>query len=685
VRTFRRWCTRALVVGSATAIIVPGLLAASAGAAGASSTLVTIPGGALASGLPHATPRGATPSSTPERLAFYFNLHGVSSLAKMEASVKALTASRHFLTKAEVASTYGQTAATVAPLETYLGTFGITTTAKYDNLMVIANGTAGEFDAALSVKQDDYFVPAQPAPPGAMGIPAQTVHAATSSPQLPKADAHGVFEILGLTNYRAAVDALQDGTSPAKVTQTCLGCHTPGYFATQYGLKPVYAKGATGQGSTLCIVTLAAVQPTAVKDFWHTMGINRTGTFTVVTITGPTTTGTIESDLDAEQAGSLAPAANVIEYQAFNTTITWSEAFYDAWLTDQCTSISSSWGFWEITAMYFFGGAVGAASFADVFTEPFVLSAIEGQSIFVSSADTGAYGRYVPSTPTVDIPADNPYVTAAGGTTTPFSTVFSDPTTGLKATVNVSAQRAWGWTYLWKPLSKIEKVPLATEALGSRGHVGSGGGYSKLFAMPPWQFGVSGTGSYSDVQYYNESTPTLTFTGLFKVNTFRTFDAHPPLAHGKPGKGYTILTTGFTPAAIGRAVPDVSTDADPESGYYLETTPTTGATGVYGLAPDWGGTSFVAPQLNGSTAVIDSALRAACTTSCTGRVGLWSALIYTFATTKHSTPFTPLDAAGANNDNAFYTGTSGTEYNPATGLGYPNLSKLEADYAGAGF
>ena len=104
----------------------------------------------------------------------------------------------------------------------------------------------------------------------------------------------------------------------------------------------------------------------------------------------------------------------------------------------------------------------------------------------------------------------------------------------------------------------------------------------------------------------------------------------------------------------------ISADADPETGY-LSTPSFAGEPGNPNfLQGGWGGTSFVAPQLNGSTAVIDAALG--------HRVGFWNPQIYKFATSWNS-PFTPLDQSGTSNDNDFYTGTPGTVYNEATGLG----------------
>ena len=79
------------------------------------------------------------------------------------------------------------------------------------------------------------------------------------------------------------------------------------------------------------------------------------------------------------------------------------------------------------------------------------------------------------------------------------------------------------------------------------------------------------------------------------------------------------MTSGY---GSGRAVPDVAADADPFSGYLLYE-PSFAGVGEPVLQGGWGGTSFVSPQMNGSTAVIDSYLG--------HRVGLWNPSIYAAA------------------------------------------------------
>jgi kumamolisin len=115
----------------------------------------------------------------------------------------------------------------------------------------------------------------------------------------------------------------------------------------------------------------------------------------------------------------------------------------------------------------------------------------------------------------------------------------------------------------------------------------------------------------------------------------------------------------------------VSADADPQSGYLLYE-PSFAGVGMPVLQSGWGGTSFVSPQFNGSTAVIDSVLG--------HRIGLWNPSIYSFARGSAS-PVTPLSQASSNNDNVFYTGNPDQLYNPATGLGVPNLAKFASDLA----
>lgn len=187
--------------------------------------------------------------------------------------------------------------------------------------------------------------------------------------------------------------------------------------------------------------------------------------------------------------------------------------------------------------------------------------------------------------------------------------------------------------------------------------VGGGGGFSVVEPEPSYQRLVSGTANYHGEQYLTPTDFQSVVSGTnFTEPTSWNVTSTPPLVSG---------------SGSGRVEPDLSADADPYSGYLLYE-PSFAGVGQPTLQAGWGGTSFVAPQFNGSTAVIDSYLG--------HRIGLWNPSVYSFAAGPAS-PVTPLSQASSNNDNIFYTGNPGELYNAATGLGVPNLAKFASDLA----
>ena len=110
----------------------------------------------------------------------------------------------------------------------------------------------------------------------------------------------------------------------------------------------------------------------------------------------------------------------------------------------------------------------------------------------------------------------------------------------------------------------------------------------------------------------------------------------------------------------GRNLPDVSLDGDPFSGFLVFSTPDGG------LISGFGGTSFVAPQLNGIAALVSQAAGG-------GRLGLVNPMLYRFK--RISGARAPLVDVTAG-DNWFYAGARG--YTPGAGLGVLNVANLAA-------
>ncbi|MFC4244117.1 protease pro-enzyme activation domain-containing protein [Gryllotalpicola reticulitermitis] len=666
---FSRALPGRVTIGAAATAAVALALAGTSLAQAATPAPSPVPQGVVGSALPGAKPFENTPGSTPEAVTFVLKERNA---AQLEALVEGGT--KRFVSVGQFKAEYGQSDATVKALTNYLKSYGISTTVYANNIDVSATGTADEFNRALSVTQKQYHVPAVKGSAGRPGHPAQTIHAPAAAPKLPGSVAASVAVVLGLSNYAPYESnsqnssAIEGKTAPADtatysgdctaLTGLSSACNTPLDFASRYGLSPLEKK-SDGAGQTIGIVTLAALDPGAPQYYWsNIVGLPNTNrSVTVKNIDGgpgapSDADGTGETDIDVEQSGGVAPGANIDVYQAPNTDAGFADAFFQAASDDTAGSVSTSWGESETIIAAAAAAGQEPSNYEAAFDEAFLELAIQGQSTFDASADEGAYTAIADAgttNPSVDVSAASPYVTAAGGTTLPFSHTFG-ASLGLSLPVTVSAERAWGWDYLFGVTAAEHNIPLAEAAESDVS--GDGGGFSVDQATPSYQKGVSGTQSYSAVQYFTPTDYQEIAPG-FTAPTDWSFNPTPKVTHG---------------TATGRAIPDLSTDADPETGYLLYEPSATQANKAP-LQGGWGGTSFVAPQLAGASAVIDSVNG--------GRAGLWNAAMYKSASSR-SSAFTPLNTPGTSNDNLLYTGTPGTVFNPATGLGTPNLTKLAA-------
>jgi kumamolisin len=601
---------------------------------------------------------GATAASTPEQVSFVLKLRQAQRL-----ETAAQTGMRgDYLSVAGFANTYGQPESNVTLLREYLAKYGIKSSAYADRLDVSATGTAGQFDRALATAQKDYSVPAIAAGAGQRGIAAQRIHAPTGAPKLPGSIAKYVLCVLGLSSYSPytsyAVHAPQ-ASSAATPRGAVTVNHTPKAFASDYGLDPLYAKGDTGAGQTIGIVTLASITPSAPYHFWRQLMHIKipAGKLSPINVDGGAgkpslNAGSDETTLDVEQSGGLAPMAHVDLYQAPNTDPGLADAFYDVASRNVDESVSVSWGESESLIAQLVAAHAETPAYVQAYDQAFMELDAQGQSAFDAAGDDGAYDNFPASTNlTVDNPADSPYITSSGGTTLAGKVAITLLSGKLLGYVHIHSQRAWGWDYTWPFYKGYGFKSEAAMAESEDGIGGGGGGFSVDEPTPLYQEVTSGTHRYSAVEYL---TPTgyKTVHGLTLPTKWK-FNAHPQ------------VTTG---TGTGRAVPDVSANADPLTGYLIYCPQFKGSP----LEGDWGGTSFIGPQFNGSTAILDQYVG--------GRVGFWNPAIYQFANQAGS-PFTPIGMSGTSNDNLYYTGTPGLTYNVGTGLGTPDMSRLAADFA----
>ncbi|MGC8465252.1 MAG: S53 family peptidase [Acidimicrobiales bacterium] len=701
-RSARRLRSAALTLTATSTL----LLAAAAGTASASPSTssvapgrVSVPQGISAGVIANSAPVSITASQTPVTVSFILKS---PNLASLEAAVTNGWRGPYLNTQ-QFAQYYGQPVSFIQELTSFLSSYHIqVTNVDADNLDVTTSGTAAAYDQALGVQLKNYVVSSPTPGIGGSKQQTQTVYGSATNPLLPPALAQNVVAILGLSNYQPFVSdsipalvhpgvAAPSSSSSSSVLQTPF---LPSFFESHYNLTPLYGLGASGQNQTIGIITLASVDPTVPEDFWNnTLGLatkpNRIALMNVDGGAGPVSlnAGSDETTLDVEQSGAIAPQANIEVYQAPNTDYGFVDAFFAAASANTASSLSASWGESETAIQEAVNTFTESSGYAAAFNEAYLEAAAQGQSTFVSSGDQAAYDATGDATSTnlaVDNPGDSPYVTAAGGTTV-AGTQLPYPVTNTKGSVTGSIQvtipeeMTWNWSYLVPAYQAFGLTSEQKAVTPSNGIVtGSGGGFSSVFSEPSYQKQLV-SASYSALQFLT-STRFKSVDGLRLPFGFH-YNAQPQLTSGTA----STLASG----SIGRAMPDLAVNADPQTGYVVYDPQ---FQSVFGSAyAQFGGTSFSAPQLNGATVVIDSLLN--------GRVGFWNPSIYSFAAGSNS-PFTPLDSnalygrqyykvtgsatvpqsAAFSNGNFYYTGTIGAKFNPGSGLGTPNLTGLAEDF-----
>ena len=618
--------------------LVLGLAAMLAGAAGP----------LYAGGLQAVTDQGLAPTDQNITVSLVLRLRHEAELENYvrQTATPGSANFQKFITTAQFADRYGATDAQIARVQKYLGEHGLRGEVLDNHMVISVQGTVGQFSELFATPVHNYVSREtgqrfhRPAHPLVMpvGLGDNVILASGLSNEWHYVPHH--TSKLPVTNLRLAnppttLSAQARTAAAGNPTATGVpGQYTVGDVANMYNINPLYQRGITGKGSTVAIVTLATFDPADAEDYWAAIGLDtKPHRITQVHVDGGGgTNGADETTLDVQQAGGLAPQANIIVYDAPNAGSGFVDAFARAVSDNQADSISASWGLGEI--FNFAALNVDGARNTDTtdvgdlraYHQIFLEAAAQGQSMFAASGDSGAYdtvrqlgsgdgpGEF--NAPlTVDSPASDPYITAAGGTTVPVKFVNS----AGDVVLSIDQESVWGWDYL------LPFVP-SRDAVFS---VGGGGGVSVYWRQPLYQFFTYGT-------QRSEKKQTLTYND--------------------PASGpytYLKLPGHFN----GRNLPDISLNADPETGYLLVF-----QGGLYSS----GGTSFVAPQLNGITALLRQS---------TGhRIGLWNPHMYLVQNLFGYGKWSAFNLISAGN-NWFYAGNG--HYNPGAGIGTLDVANFD--------
>jgi kumamolisin len=553
-----------------------------------------------------------------------------------------------FLTADQFAARFAPAQGDVAKVIANLASYGLAVE-RTTALTLKATGLPADMERAFAVSLHSYEVPAHDSVPG------YSYHAPLSSATIsedispsvagvvgldsrPSFYPHTKVAPTGLVRAPSAATPMQQGNAPGSWTVTD--------FAKYYDVQPLYNEGLTGKGRTLGILTLASFTPSDAFAYWKALGLKvAANRLSIVDVDGgpgapSDASGSEETTLDVEQSGGIAPAAKIIVYQAPNTDQGFIDLFAAAVDANSADSLSISWGEWEwlnnLANAPVTDPATGrTTSTLHAIHELLVRAALQGETLFAAAGDGGAYDANdslacFPSTSpscneplSVDYPASDPAITAGGGTTLAGLQQFclNKACTPPYYNIYIPQERVWGWDYL-KGLCAALGTPDPVACGIFPG--GGGGGVSVSFAAPSYQLSLPG------IQ-------------LSQPRQFFVYDGE--LQYALPV---------FYP---GRNVPDVSLNADPDTGYVIYYT--SSATG-FSVEGGWGGTSFVGPQLNGVSALLGQSLQS--------RLGLLNYPLYELGGSReaYAGPDAPLNAITHGN-NWFYHGSKG--YNPAVGLG----------------
>ncbi|MBV8497240.1 MAG: hypothetical protein JO361_10700, partial [Gammaproteobacteria bacterium] len=375
---------------------------------------------------------GPLPDATPLRIVV--GLY-VRNGAQLDSTIQSVNTRGNplygqFLTPAQFAASYAPTASQVQAVESYLASMGFTNiSAPSNGLYVVAYGTEAEAAAAFNTPLWQYQVS------GPNGAPTRTVYANTQTAQVPASLGGVVMSVVGLQNIDTMHTFL--GTWPAAAQAPPVPAPTvpanPATFSPQDFWK-VYDVGTVPAAANTTIAIFAEgnlagilpdpANPSAPSDLRQFESENSLPQVPVqivkVGLGSSDTSGAVEFDMDTQESTGMAGAVKqLIVYDADSLNDVDLIPAFNAFVTQNAAQAgSASFGGCESTE--YLSGAV------PLYDQIFREAAVQGQTIFASSGDSGSAcgvngnlnGVPLSGAPgAVEFPASDAYVMGAGGTT----------------------------------------------------------------------------------------------------------------------------------------------------------------------------------------------------------------------------------------------------------------------------
>ncbi len=258
----------------------------------------------------------------------------------------------------------------------------------------------------------------------------------------PNFSAHSLVEsISGLDNSRKMIPHMRRQSISEAAKSDYPNGVPQSTIKSAYGFDPIYKSGISGAGESIAVATYSGFHIANARKFYKSSKLLPLPIIDQVKFNGTPKydeNSAVETDLDAEFTGMIAPGANIHVFASALNSDVGELSMFTAILDDNRSKVVNySWGTCEknVTSQH-----------SEDMKKVLARAVAQGINIFVASGDNGSDGCGDKSI-VVDFPSASPYVVAVGGTT-------------FQGNNTAPAEIAWS---------------------------GSGGGISSLFDLPVWQ------------------------------------------------------------------------------------------------------------------------------------------------------------------------------------------------------
>lgn len=401
----------------------------------------------LSGHVPHVTsslrPTGRLTATEVLRLTIGLPLHNEDDLHDLVHRLYQPGSSvyHHYLTTSQFTDQFGPTVDDYQTVSSFVSANNLRITGTYSNRLILdVEGTASDIENAFHVHLLTYQHPTE----------AREFYAPDSEPSVDQS--MPILEIEGLSDYsrpQPSVHLHPDSLIPAS------GSGPNGYLVGN-DFRNAYVPGVplTGTGQIVGLLELDGYYASDITAYEHLAGRNPV-TLEKVLVAGygggiQSQNGNIEVSLDIEMAIAMAPSlSKIVVFETYAKTNDWLDIWNTMATHTEINQFSTSWSY---------TGGPNAAN-DNILLE----MAAQGQSVFVASGDFNADidGETIP------VPCDSPYSTSVGGTTLTMN--------GSGASYN--SETVWNW------------------GLVNGNYLGSSGGISSYYSIPPWQNGLATSGN----------------------------------------------------------------------------------------------------------------------------------------------------------------------------------------------